>query len=84
MKCHGFSGSNSEYVTRLADFVRHHIPQDDDQELFQLDSKVRRLLTSDISWSRNLQQSTLANIAALPGAGLDHTHSRVAVNVVAS
>ena len=45
--CAGVSGSNAEYVTRLADFVRRHIPHDDDPELFQLDERVRQLLTSE-------------------------------------
>jgi ChaC-like protein len=42
----GFSGPNFEYVTKLADFVRNNIPQDTDQHLFELDSKIRQLLTS--------------------------------------
>jgi len=55
VKCVGLSGSNAEYVTKLADFVRHHIPQDDDQELFQLDAQVRRLLApsqTDVNHSK--------------------------------
>ena len=44
VKCSGVSGSNWEYITRLADFVRQHIPHDDDQQLFQLDAQVRHLL----------------------------------------
>lgn len=48
MKCRGASGSNAEYVTRLADFTRHHIPLDDDRELFELDALVRRLQTSHV------------------------------------
>ena len=46
VRCVGASGSNAEYVTRLADFVRRHIPHDDDRELFQLDAQVRHLLTT--------------------------------------
>ena len=49
VKCAGVSGSNAEYVTRLADFVRRHIPRDDDDELFQLDAHVRRLLGASSS-----------------------------------
>ena len=45
VRSHGLSGSNVEYVTRLADFVRRHIPLDDDRDLFQLDARVRQLLT---------------------------------------
>jgi len=44
VNCRGVNGTNAEYVTRLADFVRRHIPHDDDHELFLLDAKVRRLL----------------------------------------
>lgn len=47
VKCGGVSGSNAEYVTRLADFVRRQIPHDDDPELFQLDAQVRQLLASE-------------------------------------
>ncbi|KAK3600614.1 hypothetical protein CHS0354_008901 [Potamilus streckersoni] len=37
----GFAGSNIEYVTKMADFVREHIPEDDDEHLFSLDRSVR-------------------------------------------
>ncbi|GFR60293.1 gamma-glutamylcyclotransferase [Elysia marginata] len=40
----GSAGSNVEYVTKTADFVRTHIPEDDDTHLFQLDAKVRELV----------------------------------------
>jgi len=61
--CSGVSGSNAEYVTQLADFVRQHIPRDDDSELFQLDAKVRRLLsTSHSSGSSSSTSSTLTHV----------------------
>ena len=45
----GNSGHNVEYVTRLADFVRDHIPEDSDAHLFQLDIMIRtKLLKSDV------------------------------------
>jgi hypothetical protein len=40
------SGPNSDYVTKLADFIRNNIPQDTDAELFALDATVRQLLTA--------------------------------------
>ncbi|KAL3872723.1 hypothetical protein ACJMK2_035929 [Sinanodonta woodiana] len=46
----GFAGSNVEYVTKMADFVREHIPEDDDEHLFSLDKYVR-------NHSRNILQS---------------------------
>ena len=39
----GTAGSNSEYVTKLADFVRNNIPEDDDDHLFDLDQRLRKL-----------------------------------------
>ncbi|BFZ07419.1 hypothetical protein BsWGS_10458 [Bradybaena similaris] len=37
----GSAGSNVEYVTKTADFVRKYIPEDQDSHLFSLDAKVR-------------------------------------------
>ncbi|XP_041352383.1 putative glutathione-specific gamma-glutamylcyclotransferase 2 [Gigantopelta aegis] len=37
----GHAGSNVEYVTKIADYVRNHIPEDNDEHLFDLDTKVR-------------------------------------------
>ncbi|RUS85072.1 hypothetical protein EGW08_007166, partial [Elysia chlorotica] len=44
VKARGSAGSNVEYVTKTADFVRMHIPEDEDSQLFQLDAKVRELV----------------------------------------
>ena len=53
----GNSGHNVEYVTRLADFVREHIPEDSDAHLFKLDMTIRtKLLKSDVSL-HELEQS---------------------------
>jgi cation transport protein ChaC len=41
---HGRAGPNADYVTRLADYVREHIPEDTDEHLFRLDSRIRELL----------------------------------------
>ena len=40
----GSAGSNVEYVTKTAGFVRMHIPEDEDSHLFSLDAKVRELV----------------------------------------
>ena len=42
--CNGESGSNVEYVTKLADYVRTYIPEDRDPHLLELDSSIRALL----------------------------------------
>ncbi len=40
----GPCGHNVEYVTRLAEFVRHQIPEDSDEHLFDLESHIMKLL----------------------------------------
>merc|ERR1712137_301961 len=40
----GPSGHNVEYVTRLAEFVRHQMPEDSDEHLFELESHIMKLL----------------------------------------
>jgi len=63
----GTAGTNSEYVTRLADFVQTHIQEDKDQHLFQLDRTVRYLDlfivydTERSSTQRNSVYNTLYN-----------------------
>ena len=37
----GTVGPNTEYVTRLADYIRKHIPEERDDHLFKLDIKIR-------------------------------------------
>ena len=44
VRAKGSAGTNVEYVTKTADFVRMHIPEDEDSHLFQLDAKVRELV----------------------------------------
>lgn len=39
----GDAGPNSDYVTKMADFVRTFIPHDKDHHLFELDSAIRSL-----------------------------------------
>jgi len=80
--CRGFSGSNAEYVTRLADFLRQHVPLDDDRELFELDARVRRILSVDTggysSWQDRASAAAITAIASsssstsLPGAVVEH------------
>ncbi|XP_970018.2 glutathione-specific gamma-glutamylcyclotransferase 1 [Tribolium castaneum] len=40
--CRGPSGYNVEYVLRLANFMKHHFPEHDDQHLFHLEEAVLR------------------------------------------
>ncbi|KAL4238750.1 Cation transport regulator-like protein 2 [Mactra antiquata] len=40
----GFAGPNIDYVTNLADFLKNNIPEDDDQHLFDLHTKLREKL----------------------------------------
>ena len=40
----GASGHNVEYVTRLADYIRTYIPEEDDPHLFELDAAIRAKL----------------------------------------
>jgi cation transport protein ChaC len=47
VQCRGVNGCNAEYITKLATFIRHHIPQDNDTELFLLDAKIRSLLDTN-------------------------------------
>lgn len=42
----GASGHNVEYVLRLTEYVRHHIPEDQDEHLFGLEYHVLRILES--------------------------------------
>ncbi len=44
LRCSGESGHNIEYITKLAEFIRSHIPEDRDEHLFQIELYIRRLL----------------------------------------
>ncbi|WAR20526.1 CHAC2-like protein [Mya arenaria] len=44
----GFAGSNTEYVTKTAEYIRKYIPEDDDKHLFDLDRRVRDLAQQTI------------------------------------
>jgi len=61
VNCSGSSGPNSEYVTRLADYIRKHIPQDTDAHLFKLDAKIRQLIAD----SRNCSSSSDVNASEI-------------------
>lgn len=41
VKAKGFNGPNTDYVTKLADFVKQNIPEDKDHHLFLLDRLIR-------------------------------------------
>ena len=41
----GQAGPNSEYVLRTAEYVRRHIPEDQDRHLFELERVVREVIS---------------------------------------
>ena len=43
---HGQAGPNAEYVLRTAEYVRRHIPEDQDRHLFELERVVRKVMAS--------------------------------------
>lgn len=40
----GTAGPNTDYITKLADYIRMHIPEEHDNHLFTLDTLVRKLM----------------------------------------
>jgi len=56
--CVGRTGHNVEYVTRLADFIRRHIPHDRDKHLFELDYHLREILKQNQTWLDNVLRTT--------------------------
>ena len=48
----GFAGPNTEYVTKMADYIKENIPEDDDEHLFALDKRVRELSTEQFCLHR--------------------------------
>nr|KAG5699749.1 hypothetical protein BaRGS_014165 [Batillaria attramentaria] len=47
----GRAGPNSEYVLRTAEYVRHHIPEDRDMHLFELEQAVRERMVTKQRWN---------------------------------
>lgn len=52
----GFAGPNIEYVTKMADYIKEHIPEDRDEHLFALDKRVRELIAEKICLHRYIGQ----------------------------
>ena len=58
LACMGRTGHNVQYVTRLADFIRKHIPQDQDSHLFDLDRHLRAILQDNQAWLTDVLRNT--------------------------
>lgn len=56
----GHAGSNVEYVIRLAEYVRKHIPEDNDVHLFTLEKYICYLTQRRKTVERNLSESIIA------------------------
>ena len=50
-KSHGPSGANSEYLLKLATFMRSEVPEACDDHLFELEAAVKEILSKDNSIS---------------------------------
>lgn len=61
VKANGHAGSNIEYVTRLATYVRENIPEENDDHLFTLEKYVLCLKQH----SNRVDHTTLEPIIAL-------------------
>lgn len=57
----GNAGHNVEYVTRLADFFREHVPDMDDSHLLDLDNHIRQSLLEKSIDLKNLLTNTATN-----------------------
>ena len=55
----GPCGPNIDYVTKMADYIREHIPEDKDKHLFALDKRVRELSEQKISFNALIGQDDL-------------------------
>lgn len=42
VRARGSAGPNSEYITKLADYIQTHIPEEMDEHLFMLDKLIRK------------------------------------------
>ena len=75
-ECRGEAGHNIEYVIRLADFFRDHLPEVHDDHLFSLEASVRQHMKqkqmvwvdSSASQAEESAASTLPSAPSAPSA----------------
>lgn len=75
-ECRGHAGHNIEYVIRLADFFRDHLPEVHDDHLFSLEASVRQhMKQKEIVWTesstsarKEAPASTLPSVPAAAAA----------------
>lgn len=76
----GHAGSNIDYVTNIADYVRKHIPEDNDDHLFSLDQALRRLATK----SGNTSSQKCDCIVTKPQQGYRYNLSNIHTDPLSS
>lgn len=53
----GPCGENSEYVTKMADYIKEYIPEDKDNHLFAVDKRVREIIDRKYSIGESNRQT---------------------------
>lgn len=74
VRCRGPSGTNAEYVLRMAEFIKRNIPEDDDDHLFELERRVKEKLKATTMPPGDLETGT--ERAAEPSEGNDDVGGR--------
>ncbi|XP_035219048.1 glutathione-specific gamma-glutamylcyclotransferase 1-like [Stegodyphus dumicola] len=71
----GHCGHNAEYLLRLADFMREHVPEAWDEHLYLLDHLVRaRLKESNLSIEDVMGEGRSLAVAAIAAGNFDNRH----------